>query len=83
MNVLTTLDLTDRQFLKVATNGVVIYWRVTEVRPRRRTVTREIRSDLWERLLEDPRWIADVLAARVSNTIADARNKWRDDDAKL
>lgn len=91
MNIFTTLDLTDRQFLKIRVDPIrpLIYWRVAEMkranrftkqlRPSR-TLKRETRFNVWERLIADRRWIPDVVGAQVSNVIGDARRKWRRED---
>lgn len=93
MQKLTTLDLTDRQFLKIRAEGIggcLIFWRVVELktvnrfssrlRPRR-TVRREIRADVWERLVEASPAI--VLEARISNVIGEALAEFRRRDRAL
>jgi hypothetical protein len=75
----TTLDLNNQQFMKVRTNGRSIFFIIAERHlngQRKRSLKRETRIDIFERMLEDPTWGKDVLAATISNAIADARRRF-------
>jgi hypothetical protein len=76
-------NLTDRQFLKIRTNGYVVYFALVELTDRgrpRRTFRRETRIDVLERMLSAPLWIADVISAHVSTVLHDGLRKWSQQD---
>jgi hypothetical protein len=80
IDVITTLDLSDEQFLRIRTDwrGYAVVFKVSERAGKkpRWTFRRETKLSVWEQMLEAPEWSNDLIAAHMNNILIEFR-RWR------
>ena len=86
MQMLSTQDLSNGEFIKIRWTGYAIFFIFTRPKTdndRSFTLRRETKLDNFTRCLEDERWRGDYVGCLISNCIIDARQKLDGDDGIL
>ena len=83
INIYTTQNLTDKQFIRIRVAGPsrnLLFTTFTDLaeKPPYRHLKRETRLDIFERTMKDRKWQPDIVAAMIANVIIDAKQR-RDD----